>query len=155
MFIRKAHEIYGYSNFVNDVGGSLCELDDPQVMRVLEQHTVILYIKVTDAEESKLIRRAELDPKPLYFRPDFLNQQIASFLQEKALGSVADAGPDDFIRWVFPRLFRARVPRYEAIARRYGYTVTLDEISGIRDDADFIVLLESAIQRRADAASAV
>lgn len=28
-FIRKAQLIYGYSHFVNDVGGSLCELDEP------------------------------------------------------------------------------------------------------------------------------
>jgi hypothetical protein len=26
-FVRKAQEIYGYSHFVNDVGGSLCELE--------------------------------------------------------------------------------------------------------------------------------
>ena len=28
-FIHKAQEIYGYQHFVNDVGGSLCELDEP------------------------------------------------------------------------------------------------------------------------------
>ena len=39
-YIRKAHEIYGYRNFVNDVGGSLCELDDPADKEVgLHGHT--------------------------------------------------------------------------------------------------------------------
>ena len=37
-FIRKAHDIYGYDHFVNDVGGSLCELDEPSVMDLLVQH---------------------------------------------------------------------------------------------------------------------
>ena len=27
-FIVKAHDIYGYRHFVNDSGGSLCELQD-------------------------------------------------------------------------------------------------------------------------------
>ena len=147
-FIRKAREIYGYSHFVNDVGGSLCELDDPSVTEVLVEHTLILYIEVTEAEERELIRRAELDPKPLYFRPAFLEEQIRLFLEERKLSYLALADPDDFIRWVFPRLFRARVPRYEAIARQHGYTVTLDELSQVRNDLDFLGLLELAIDRR-------
>ncbi len=31
-FVHKAQEIYGYSKLVNDVGGSLCELDEPKVI---------------------------------------------------------------------------------------------------------------------------
>ena len=29
-FIKKAQDIYGYPHFVNDVGGSLCELDETE-----------------------------------------------------------------------------------------------------------------------------
>ncbi len=54
--------------------------------------------------------------------------------------------PDAFTRWVFPRLFRARVPRYEEIARQ-GYTVTSREVAQVRDEQDFLSLLESAIAR--------
>ena len=28
-FIKRSHDVYGYSKFINDAGGSLCELDDP------------------------------------------------------------------------------------------------------------------------------
>ena len=147
-FIRKAREIYGYQHFVNDVGGSLCELDDPGVMEVLVNHTLILYIEVTDSEEGELIRRAEDDPKPLYFRPAFLEEQLDAYQQERGLPYMAMADPDDFIRWVFPRLFRARVPRYEEIASKHGYRVTLDEISQIGNDDDFMKLLDLAIGRR-------
>jgi hypothetical protein len=57
--------------------------------------------------------------------------------------------PDDFTRWVFPRLFHARLPRYEAIARPHGYTVTSREVGGVRDEKDFLTLLETAITRTA------
>ncbi len=146
-FIRKAQEIYGYRHFVNDVGGSLCELDEPGVMELLEAHTLILYIKVTDrAEEQKLIERAQSDPKPLYYRPEFLAEQLDIFLREQGLEYAAQMDPDAFTRWVFPRLFHSRVPRYEEIARR-GYTVTSQEVAGVRDEQDFLDLVEAAIAR--------
>ena len=149
-FIRKAQEIYGYRHFVNDVGGSLCELDEPGIIELLEAHTLILYIKVTDAEEEqKLIRRAQSDPKPLYYRPDFLDEQLAIYLREHGLNYAAEMDPDDFTRWVFPRLFHSRIPRYEAIAKR-GYTVTSQEVSGVRDEQDFLALIEQAIAREAE-----
>ena len=147
-FIRKAREIYGYPHFVNDVGGSLCELEEPKVIDLLVRHTLILYIKVTDAaEEQKLIERAQSDPKPLYYRPAFLDEQLKIYLEENGLQYAAQMHPDDFTRWVFPRLFRSRVPRYEAIAKPHGYTVTSEEAAQVRDETDFLELLESAIAR--------
>ncbi len=148
-FIRKARQIYGYKNFVNDVGGSLCELEDPDSMHVLIENTLILYIQVTAEDEAELIKRAEADPKPLYYRPAFLQKQLSVYLESHGLSSHDDIDPDDFTRWVFPRLFHARVPRYESIAGPHGYTVTSAEISQVRDDNDFLSLLESAIARRA------
>jgi hypothetical protein len=147
-FIRKAHEIYGYDNFVNDVGGSLCELEEPSVIDLLVEHTLILYIRVTvKAEEEALISRAQSSPKPLYYRPEFLEEQLQQYLVERGLEYAAQVEPDDFCSWVFPRLFHSRVPRYEAIARPYGYTVTSHQVAAVRDEQDFLDLLESAIAR--------
>jgi hypothetical protein len=146
-FIRKAQQIYGYKNFVNDVGGSLCELEDSSSMDVLIKHTLVLYIQVSAQDEAALIERAEADPKPLYYRPVFLEQQLGTYLEDHGLSSYDEIDPDDFTRWVFPRLFQARVPRYESIAGPHGYTVTSAEISRVRDDKDFLSLLESAIVR--------
>jgi hypothetical protein len=147
-FIRKAHDIYGYDHFVNDVGGSLCELEEPSVIELLVQHTLILYIQVTEAdEEQELIRRAQSDPKPLYYRPTFLREQLQVYLAQERLEYAAQVDPDDFTRWVFPRLFRSRVPRYEAIAGPHGYTVTSREVAAVRDEQDFLELLERAIDR--------
>jgi len=150
-FIHKSKEIYGYRHFVNDVGGSLCELDEPSVIDLLVEHTLILYIQVTDQEEEqKLIERAQSDPKPLYYRPAFLEEQLEIYLQEKNLGYAAEMDPDEFTRWVFPRLFHSRVPRYEAIAKPHGYTVTSQEVARVRDEADFLALLETVIGRTDD-----
>jgi hypothetical protein len=147
-FIDKAAQIYGYPHFVNDVGGSLCELDEPGVIDLLVEHTLILYIQVTDREEEqKLIERAQSDPKPLYYRPAFLTEQLEIYLQENGLSYAAEMDPDAFTRWVFPRLFHSRIPRYEAIAKPHGYTVTSLEVSQVRDEKDFLDLLEAAIMR--------
>jgi hypothetical protein len=150
-FIRKAHEIYGYDHFVNDVGGSLCELDDPSIIDLLVEHSLILYIRVTEkAEEEALISRAQSSPKPLYYRPEFLAEQLQQYLELRGLEYAAQVAPDDFCSWVFPRLFHSRVPRYEAIASPHGYTVTSHEVAAVRDEQDFLELMETAIARKAD-----
>ena len=148
-FIRKAHAIYGYDHFINDAGGSLCELDEPEVLRVLDEHTLILYIKATEHDEHELIRRAEQDPKPLYYREAFLDEQLAAYEAERHVEYVAQIDPNDFVRWMFPRLFYARIPRYEAIARQYGYTITTEELAGVDGEAAFLGLIERTLAREA------
>ena len=146
-FIEKAQSIYDYPHFVNDVGGSLCELDEPGVMDILVDNTMILYIKVTnEKQEQVLIERAVSDPKPLYYRPEFLGQHLAMYFEETGLEYAAQIDPDEFARWVFPHLFHSRLPRYDAIAR-LGYTVTSEEVDAVQNDEDFLQLLELAISR--------
>ncbi len=147
-FIRKGRDIYGYRHFVNDAGGSLCELDEPTVLDTLAEHTLILYIKATDKDEQELIKRAEDDPKPLYYRADFLDEQLAHYQTERGHAYVAEIDPDDFVRWMFPRLFYSRVPRYETIAKQYGYTITSDELKEARDEHAFLRLIERTLERQ-------
>jgi len=148
-FIAKAHEIYGYQHFVNDSAGSLCELDDPSALEVLAEHTLIIYIEATAENGRQLLARAEADPKPLYYRPAFLDEQLAVYLAEKGLTSVADISPDDFVLWMFPRLFAARVPRYEAIARQYGYTIRADVLAAAHSEAAFLACIGDALRQSA------
>jgi hypothetical protein len=145
-FISKAQRIYGYQHFVNDAGGSLCELDEGDALETLAAHTLILYIKTTEKDEQELIRRAEEDPKPLYYREAFLDEQLAVYLRERDLAYVAQIDPDDFVRWMFPRLFYSRIPRYEAIARAHGYTVTTEDLAKVKDEADFLRLVETVLE---------
>ncbi len=147
MFIQKAQEIYGYKHFINDAGGSICELDDETVIDCLAEHTLIIYIKASDEDEHALIQRAQADPKPLYYREAFLEEQLTVYMQEKGFEYVAMIDPDDFVRWIFPHLFYSRIPRYQAIVRQVGYSVTTAELAAVNDEADFLALVEKAVAR--------
>ena len=69
------------------------------------------------------------------------------YLRENGLAYAAQMDPDAFTRWVFPRLFHSRIPRYEAISGTHVYTVTSREVAQVRDEGDFLELLETAIAR--------
>jgi hypothetical protein len=147
-FIVKAKEIYGYDHFLNDAGGSICELDDPDMLQVLAEHTLILYLRAGEDMEQELIRRAVANPKPLYYREDFLDRELKAYLDETGQRSADDIDPDRFVRWIFPRLVQHRRPRYAALASRHGYTVDAQDIGSIRDEQDFLDLVVGAIRRR-------
>ena len=148
-FIQKAQEIYGYPHFINDVGGSLCELEEPGVIESLVDCSLILYIQVTNqTQQDLLVQRAQSSPKPLFYRAEFLQQHLALYFEETGLEYAAQIDPDEFARWIFPRLFRSRIPRYEAIAKPYGYTVTSDEVAQVKSEEDFLSLVELAIARQ-------
>lgn len=149
-FIVKAKEIYGYDHFLNDAGGSLCELDDPDMLDVLARHTLILYLRAGDDMEQELIRRAVANPKPLYYREDFLDRELKAYLQETGERTVDDMDPDRFVSWIFPRLVQHRRPRYAEIASRLGYTVDAGDIGGVRDEKDFLQMIVAAIRRGND-----
>ncbi len=146
-FIKKAQEIYGYNHFINDAGGSVCELDDEETLQTLSDNTLIIYIKATKEDEKELIRRAEIAPKPLYYREAFLDEQLAEYMREQNIDFVAQIDPDDFVRWVFPRLFYSRIPRYETIAENYGYTITTTELAKVQTEHDLIALIEQALEK--------
>lgn len=147
-FINKAQELYDYKHFINDAGGSVCELDDDETLEILTEHTLILYIKATEKNENSLIQRAESDPKPLYYREAFLDEQLAIYMKENNLEYVAMIDPDEFVRWIFSKLFYSRIPRYDAIADKYGYTITTDELSQVNNEKELMALIESAIKRQ-------
>ena len=144
-FIGKARDIYGYNHFVNDAGGSVCELDDPETIELLAAHTMIVYIRAEADMEQELIRRQKIHPKPLYYSEAFFRRALARYLEVECLDSADAIDPDRFVRWIFPRLVEYRRPRYENIASAYGYTVTAAEAESVRDEQDFIDLVARTI----------
>ncbi len=147
-FMLKAREIYGLDHFVNDAGGSLCEFDDESVIEMLAENSLILYIQANDADEKRLIERATAAPKPMYYRAQYLDEQLEIYMQENNLEYVSMIVPDDFVRWVFPRLFYARIPRYESIAKQYGYTIKTEDLYQIKNETDFLQLVEKSLNEQ-------
>ncbi len=146
-FIDKAQNIYGYPHFLCDIGGSLCELQTEKPIQTLAQHSIILYIKASEQDEQTLIERAQRYPKPLYYPTAFLEKHLAIFMQERGLDYVAQIDPDQFVSWVFDKLFKSRLPKYQRIADTYGYTVTAAELLDVRDAQDFDDLICLALER--------
>ncbi|MDC9726325.1 MAG: ATPase [Candidatus Thioglobus sp.] len=144
-FINRSSE-QGVSNFINDAGGSLCELDDESVYQTLAEHTIILYIRASKTNESALIERAQTHPKPLYYQADFLQQQLAVYLSENQFTYVAQADPNAFVRWIFPRLLEHRKPKYERIAQQYGYTIDSEDLYQCQRADEVLELIAGAIR---------
>lgn len=148
-FIKKSEDIYGYKHFINDAGGSVCELDNQAVLETLARHTLILYIKIPPDLEKTIIERAKTDPKPLYYREAFLDEKLAEFMTKHDYSVPENIPPDEFVTWVFPELFKSRLPRYEAIARQYGYTIDANDAAQVNNEDDFIRLIADAIAEQA------
>ena len=144
-FIKKAQNIYGYNHFINDAGGSVCELDEPEVLNLLAQHTLIIYIKTSEDQEQLLFERAQQDPKPLYYRADFLDENLKAFMDEFHYRCTEQIPPNEFVSWVFPKLFHARLPRYQAIADQYGYTVDARAVAQVKNEDEFIKLIAQTL----------
>ncbi|WP_428086789.1 ATPase [Candidatus Thioglobus sp.] len=143
-FIRKATNS-GIHNFINDAGGSLCELDDEKVYQTLAQHTLILYIRASEKNESTLIERAQTHPKPLYYQADFLQQQLAVYLAENKFTYVAQIDPNAFVRWIFVRLLARRKPKYARIAQQYGATIDSEDLYQCRHAKEVLALISEAL----------
>jgi hypothetical protein len=143
-FIHKAKK-QGINNFINDAGGSLCEIDNENVFKVLAEHTVIVYIKASMKNEETLKQRAQMHPKPMYYQSDFLQEQLSIYTQECGVTYVAQIVPDDFVRWIFPRLLEYRKPKYAAIANKYGYTIDSEDLYQCQNSEQVFNLIHEAL----------
>ena len=144
-FIQKSSQTYGYPNFINDAGGSLCELDEPDVIRQLAEDTLILYLKPSDALLNQIIERSLKAPKPMYYQEEFLDRVLPLYLEENSLDLSEQIDPADFFRWMFPLLVEHRLPLYETIAKEYGVVVEADRVDDIRDEHDFLELVAGGL----------
>jgi hypothetical protein len=144
-FIDKAQEIYGYPHFINDTGGSVCELTDEEAWDDLAQRSIIIYLKADEHMETAMFERAKADPKPLYYDTDFLDQHVEEFLVNNNLVNVEQMVPDEFVQWVFPKLLAYRKPLYEGIANKHGYTIDASGVLDLKTQADVLEFICSAL----------
>jgi hypothetical protein len=146
-FIAKAREIYGYNHFLNDAGGSVCELNDAKAVASLADNTLIVYIRADEEMENTLIQRAIDSPKPLYYQEHFLDEKLGEYKKSEGIEEIDDIDPDRFVRWMFPKLVEHRRPLYQALADHHGYTVDSGDVEKVRDEADFLELVADAIAK--------
>lgn len=150
-FITRARELYGYSNFICDSGGSVCEWvdakdpDDP-LLCALEKQTLLVWIKGSETHTQELIKRFDKAPKPMAYQPEFLAQLWDEYLSYNNLLE-SEVNPDRFIRWAYAKALSHRQPRYEAMAKR-GVTITAEEVAQISTPADFDDVIAAALERR-------
>jgi len=154
-FIQRAKDLYGYSRFVCDSGGSICEVVDPEdqadpVLTALSANLLMVWLKGSEAHRAELIRRFDRAPKPIYYQPDFLRAVWSDYLAQQALPEDR-VDPDAFLRFAYARLLDHRQPRYAAMAR-WGVTVTAEEVAGVADAAGFTALIARALEQRGEAA---
>jgi hypothetical protein len=151
LFIGKAAEIYGYEHFVADTSGSLCEVVDPDdpadpVMADLAGATLPIWIRGTEEHLDELVRRFERAPKPMYYPEAFLARLWSDYCAGHGLAPDA-VDPDAFVRHGFRALMRHRLPRYQAMANRWGVTVEAADVAAVRDPQDFDALVAAALGR--------
>ena len=152
-FVARARDLYGYPHFIADTGGSICEVVDPddpgdEVLKTLQANALMVWIEGPESHTQELIRRFDRDPKPMYYKPEFLLPLWHSWLD--AQGITADqADPDAFIRHAYAHAMAHRAPLYAAMARNWGIRVTAAEVETVRDTADAIDIVATALGRAA------
>lgn len=149
-FIERAKDIYGYSHFVCDSGGSLCEVVDPHddqdpVLQCLAEHTMLVYIRGTPEHTRMLVDRFRAHPKPMYYNPAFLDAKWTEYKSLRGIAQDEQVNPDDFAVWGFEQLLAHRIPLYEAVAQRYGYVIDMNDVPGVRTESDLLDLLARTI----------
>ena len=69
-------------------------------------------------------------------------------MQKNNFSSINAIPPDEFVSWVFPELFKSRLPRYQAIADKFGYTLDASDVAKVNSENDFIQLVAAAIAKQ-------
>lgn len=148
-FKSRAAQLYGYEYFLHDAGGSICELDDEAVIAYMAKETEFVYLHADDDLSAAITERALQYPKPLYYNEAFLMQQLKDYCELEADAPLSEIArctatiePNAFIQFVIPKLMAHRRARYLTIAECYGRVIEAKVAYQIRDEADFLALLE-------------
>ena len=145
--VARAHE-KGFTHVVNDSTGSMSEIDDRILLDTVDENSLIVYIKASAEEEEVVLERARSYPKPLFYSPERFEYWLKEYLQEKGLAGAGEIEPDDFSRWVFPRLFENRLPKYQYIADKYGVTIPSGAFRGVSSETEFLDVIIEGLRKQ-------
>lgn len=133
-------DVIGDAHFANDSTGSFCEVTDEALIARVAEKSLFVYIEADLKSHDEIIARAQEYPKPLFFPPAKLDEWLDAFCEEKMVGPTR-IEPGDFSRWVFPKLFKSRLPKYERLAEMYGIKVSVADLHGCADEVAFLELI--------------
>lgn len=149
-FAKRAEDIYGYTNFICDTGGSICEWvnpDDPDdpLLTALSATTLMVWLKGSDTHTEELINRFDKAPKPMAYQPEFLMRIWNEYL---ALNDVAEQNvdPNHFVRWTYRQALEHRQPRYAAIAKNWGISVKAQDVAKVSSPEGFDAMIMQALE---------
>ncbi len=143
---KQRAEQRGRHNLLIDTGGSLCEVveaSDPHdpILRLLDEDCQLVYIRASERHKAELLKRQLANPKPIYYRLDFLDKHLPGLLKQFMAASVTDIHPKKVAGYLYPRLLDHRTRRYEAIAARQGFTIDMDDVPSLRTEQDLLNML--------------
>ena len=138
--VKGAHA-QGHDYVVNDSTGSFCELGRDDIYDYVGEHSLVVYIKANAEEEKAVLQRAQDYPKPMFFPPYALEGWVEDYRMLKGLPSADDFDVDDFSRWIFPQLFKSRLPKYQALADKYGITIESDVLRDVESADEFLGII--------------
>ena len=152
LFAQKALEIYGYTNFISDTSGSLCEIVDPdnendKVLRSLQESTLPVWIKGSDDQTEELHLRFLRSPKPMFYNEKFLKSKWYQYCSELRQ-EPTQVDPNKFMSYGFRALILHRIPIYSKIAKNWGITVAADELPKLTSHDEFIELIAETIDKK-------
>lgn len=130
---------------VIDSSGSICEIEDQGVLKELGEKSLFVYLKVRQEGHGEILARAVQYPKPLYFPPAFLLERLEYYRAQFDVAAVEQIDPVEFLRWVFPFLFEARLSKYQALADQYGVTIYSDQFLDVRSEEEFLTIIAGAL----------
>ena len=128
----------GHHHIVVDSTGSICEIDDYSLLDKVDEHSLFVYIKANEEEEKRVLERAQAYPKPMYFSPEKFEAWVEEYKTANSFTSTDEFDGKDFARWVFPKLFKNRLPKYQQIADKYGVTIPSEAFQGVKTSDEFM-----------------
>ena len=151
-FINKSQNLYGYSNFVCDSSGSICEVVDGKdpndpILEKLSKNLLMVWIKGDKNHSKNLIDRFKKNPKPMYYNLNLLEDSWKSFKDLYSLND-EDVEPREFAIYAYEKAINARQPKYEAISQNWGVSVAASEVSNIRTCSDFNSIIARALANK-------
>ena len=135
--------------FILDTTGSFCEIDDKDLVAQIAEKFLIVYLEADEESRKAAIARAVDNPKPMYYPPKAFEKWVEAYCTENSIDDIEQAHPHDFARWVFPKLFAARLEKYERLAAQYGLTISVDRFNNAENAEDVCAVIQHHAEKDA------